>query len=230
MPWLIGDIHGCLNQLNRLLDQIPRDETLIFLGDYIDRGPHSAQVVDRLLLLGDRAEFLMGNHEAMLLAYYTEPTSPGSQTWMMPGNGAPATLKSYGFSRTTPWERYPAKHIEFYNKLKLWLEGDDFIAVHAGLDPDGDLTPAGQKHSDLLWTRERWIRNEMHWRGKQVYYGHTPSRYVNGLDGACDPIRGEKSTGIDTGCVYGNALTAIHHPDGEIIQVSCRELSDPGSY
>ncbi|HNL70573.1 MAG TPA: metallophosphoesterase, partial [Leptospiraceae bacterium] len=71
--WIIGDIHGCLRELDALLDRIPEHEPLLFLGDYVDRGPDSAGVIERCLREKERSTFLMGNHESMMIHYFTDP-------------------------------------------------------------------------------------------------------------------------------------------------------------
>ncbi|MDH5657636.1 MAG: metallophosphoesterase, partial [Spirochaetia bacterium] len=67
--WIIGDIHGCLKALNSLLSKIPGDENLLFIGDYVDRGPDSAGVIDRIIIEKHRSVYLLGNHEEMMLDY-----------------------------------------------------------------------------------------------------------------------------------------------------------------
>ena len=224
--WVIGDIHGCLDELEELLDLIPARDPLLFIGDYIDRGPASACVVDRVLEEEGRSVFLKGNHEDMMLSYYRDPDSREGLAWTFWGNGGPATLRSYGLSEQDAYNRYPKRHREFYENLRLYYEDEHCIAVHAGLRLSSDEHPTPpleeQDEDDLLWIREEWIRHEHRWKGKKVYYGHTPSRYVLGDAGEHDPIVGENSVGLDTGCVFGGSLSAMHTETGELIQVKAR--------
>lgn len=243
--WVIGDIHGCLVELNELLEQIPARDPLLFIGDYIDRGPDSAGVVDRVLQEAERSVFLKGNHEDMMMSYYRDPESREGLAWTFWGNGGPATLRSYGLSEQDRFDAYPAAHRKFYEELELYYEDDDCIAVHAGLridpkskssskskrrgsgasangaTPDGELS--GQSPEDLLWIREEWIHNEHRWKGKRVFYGHTPSRYVLGPGAEDDPIVGKRSVGLDTGCIFGGSLSAMNTKTDELIQIKAHK-------
>ena len=218
--WIIGDIHGCHAELDQLLDQLPGDEKLLFIGDYVDRGPDSALVIERLLRDKERSVFLLGTHEAMLLAYYQAPDSREALAWTYPVNGGPTTLASYRLGPTDPFEAYPPAHRRFFTEeLRLHYENEQVIAVHAGVRVTGSTQLSRQEREDLLWIREDWLRNEYRWNGKHIFYGHTPSRYVLGLAEQHQPIMGQKSIGIDTGCVYGGSLTAIHSQTRELVQV-----------
>ncbi len=222
MTWVIGDIHGCAEELNELLSLLPAEDRLIFVGDYVDRGPYSNRVIDRLLLERDRSEFLMGNHEAMMLAYYRDPASPEGRSWTYWANGGQQTLQSYGLALDAPYDRYPQEHREFLENLQMYHEDDEIIVVHAGLRITGSTSLLKQNRDDLLWIRLDWIRNEFRWEGKRVFYGHTPAHYINGPQNLRQPIRGRKSMGIDTGCVYGGYLTAVNARSGELVQVAAR--------
>lgn len=219
MKWIIGDIHGCHAELVKLLERIPSGDPLIFLGDYIDRGPDSYRVVERLLREKDRSVYLMGNHEYMMFCYFQDPHSSEGLAWTYWANGGQSTLKSYGQEPDKPAERIPPLHREFFNSLKLFHEEDDFIAVHAGVRINGSTSMEDQEQQDLLWIRGDWLNQEHLWDGKKIYYGHTPSRYIFGTREQHRPIQGEKSMGIDTGCVYGGFLTAVNSVSGELIQV-----------
>lgn len=188
----VGDIHGCRDQLVALLAKVrpqPSDQ-LIFLGDYIDRGPHSKQVVDYLLDLSCRLPhciFLKGNHEAMLEEYLV-----GGEKVRFLRNGGDATLTSYAAARG---EGIPPAHREFFNQLRLHHETDRFIFVHAGMRPGVPL--AGQRELDLLWIREDFLGSSYDW-GKTVVFGHTPQP---------TPLLSPNRIGLDTGAVYGGRLT-----------------------
>ena len=222
MTWIIGDIHGCYDELNELLSLLPTEDRLIFVGDYVDRGPHSNKVIERLTQESHRSVFLMGNHESMMLAYYHNPESAEARSWTYWANGGQQTLESYGFNLDTPYQDYPESHREFLEKLEIFHEDEEFIVVHAGLRINGERSLTRQNREDLLWIRLDWIRNEHRWDGKRVFYGHTPAHYINGQQNLCLPIKGQRSIGIDTGCVYGGFLTAVNVKTDELVQVSAR--------
>jgi len=206
----VGDIHGCLSKIRRLIEIIPvddREDTLLFIGDYIDRGPDSRGVVDYILSL--RKQFshvvcLCGNHEDMLLAYITE----GRDREIYLINGGDATLLSYGLS-PSPWDTptLPDDHMAFFTDLLTFYETPDYIFVHAGLRPGISLSE--QSRHDLLWVRDEFIRSSYDF-GKTVVFGHTPLR---------EPMLGENKIGIDTGAVYGGPLTCVELPQRTVYQV-----------
>jgi len=211
----IGDIHGCLDELVRLLDAIPATaaDTIAFVGDYIDRGTDSRGVVEHLLAWRERtpatAVFLKGNHEDMALAYMGFPGHWG-EAWLR--NGGVAALRSYDLdphgSRRDIAAGFPADHLAFFSSLQMMLHWGDFLLVHAGIRPGVAL--AAQHSEDLLWIREEFLEHP-HDLGQTVVFGHTPHRrVVVGL-----PYR----IGIDTGCVYGGALSCVVLPEGHVYQV-----------
>ena len=199
----IGDIHGCRDQLQALLAQVkpqPGDQ-LVFLGDYIDRGPHSKEVVDLVLSLRQRCPnciFLKGNHEAMLEDYLVR----GEQLQFL-RSGGDATLASYG---ATGAAEIPQSHREFFNNLRLYYQTDHFIFVHAGLRPGVPL--AGQREQDLLWIREEFLSSGYDW-GKTVVFGHTPRTR---------PLLTPTRIGLDTGAVYGGHLSCCEVRSGQLWQ------------
>ena len=219
--WIIGDIHGCARELEKLLRQIPDSDPLLFLGDYVDRGPDSYRVIEMMIAVADRATFLKGNHEHMLWSHYHDPDSADAAAWRYAPNGAPATLQSYKLTYESPYDAYPPAHQRFLEDLVYYYEGDDFIAVHAGVRPGQPLKK--QSEQDLLWIRHDWLRAEARWSGKFVYFGHTPSRYVLGEAYQHDPIKGKKSLGLDTGVVFGGSLSAYHTKSKELIQVKAEK-------
>ncbi len=188
----IGDIHGCLDQLRDLIRQInlqPEDR-IVFLGDYIDRGPDSAGVVEYLLELEQhcpRCVFLRGNHEQMFL----EVLSGGEPTMFL-HNGGDKTLQSYRSRELWP---LPEEHRRFFSGLDCLYETADFIFVHAGLRPG--IPVHEQLEQDLLWIRHEFIDSNYDW-GKTVVFGHTP---------LAEPYCANRRIGLDTGCVYGRVLT-----------------------
>jgi len=207
--YVFGDIHGQAGMLDGILDRIAPDrkaDKLIFLGDYIDRGPEAKQVVDRLLALqraGYNTVFLKGNHEAMLLDSYLT----GRQPEFFLRNGGEATLKSYGLEIFPPKEaRLPAAHQVFFEELKKYHTEPGYIFVHAGLRPGVPLED--QVETDLFWIRDEFFGQDHDW-GATVIFGHTPFH---------EPFQRGEMIGIDTGTAYGGHLTCLVLPDMKIIQ------------
>ena len=200
--FVIGDIHGCLDMLNRLMDKIPwrpDKDLLVFLGDYIDRGEHNKEVVDYIIALKRCASYvdcLLGNHDAMFLKYLT-----GRDVDQYILNGGGSTLKCYGINQ--PGEGYPLipqDHIDFFNSLKPYIELEDYYFVHAGFRPGIEISK--QKLKDMLWIRDTFINSHYDF-GKKVIFGHTP---------LMEPLVMENKIGLDTSAVYGNRLTCLELP------------------
>ena len=200
----IGDIHGCLIQLQRLLEEVrpTADDQVVFLGDYIDRGPDSAKVIQELITFQEKfpqTVYLRGNHEQMFLDFLK-----GEDSTMFLMNGGDATLASYRACKLWP---LPGKHLDFLKWLKYWHETEQFIFVHAGLRPG--VPPAEQQPDDLLWIRGDFLDSDYDW-GKIIVYGHTPCQ---------EPLITLTRVGLDTGCVYGRVLTCCDLLTGRIWQV-----------
>ncbi len=209
----IGDIHGCAQSLDALLDRIEPspDDHLLFVGDYIDRGPDSKGVIDRLLDLREDVPctFLRGNHEAMMIEYLD---TGAFSLWRM--NGGVSTLQSYMGNNSEI--NIPTAHAKFVRETKLYHETDDFFFVHAGLKPDRTIEENLQNADEevLLWERGHLEASGVAWE-KPVVCGHTPQP---------DPIDREKLILIDTGCVYHmqpgmGRLTAVYLPERRFIDV-----------
>ncbi len=217
--YAVGDIHGCADELEALLGALPlaRGDTLVFVGDYIDRGPAVRAVVDLLLDVRARGElttvFLRGNHEDMCLAWLGRGGLYG-ESWMM--NGAAATLRSYGVPPGLEGEMaaafFPDAHLDFLTRLTPWFIEDRFLVVHAGIRPGRPL--ALQETEDLLWIRDEFIRSS-HDLPYTVVFGHTPRREIL--------VDLPYKVGIDTGCVYGGRLTATELTEGVAYQVAWGE-------
>jgi serine/threonine protein phosphatase 1 len=189
----IGDIHGCRCALQKLLIRInpTRQDRIVFLGDYIDRGPDPRGVVETLLHLQrrvPRSTFLMGNHERMLLDVLDGRNLP-----LYLANGGLVTLLAY---LDKGHLQLPAAHRHFFNSLQRFHETGKHIFVHAGLRPGYPLRQ--QTEEDLLWIRDTFLTSTTDW-GKTVVFGHTPLR---------KPYFGSHRIGLDTGAVYGGTLTA----------------------
>lgn len=192
----IGDVHGCARTLRALLDRLrlrPDDE-LVFVGDYIDRGPDSKGVVDLLLGLRERyaCTFLRGNHEALLLAYLDDETINGhdaSEIWS--ANGGVQTLGSYATGGAI---RIPDAHEEFYRATLRYADRPGFFFVHAGLDPDLTIAENLAEDDDevFFWERSHLDAPVLAWE-KPVVCGHTPRP---------EPVNRDRLLMIDTGCVY----------------------------
>ncbi len=217
--WIIGDIHGCKSELDQLLTEVPSRDSLIFLGDYIDRGPDSRGVIERVLSEASRSVFLMGNHERMMLDHFHNSHDRFADWWLSPENGGMETLHSYGLKTNARWRDLPRKHRDFLENLATYHEELNFVAVHAGVNPHGPIEISQQHPEDLLWIRGNWILHESDWAGKLIYFGHTPTRYFENQDEASTPVRRKRSIALDTGCVYGGALTAMEHPSGRVISI-----------
>jgi serine/threonine protein phosphatase 1 len=190
----IGDIHGCVRSLSALLETIQpqKSDVLIFLGDYIDRGPDSHQVIETILELNNSCTVvaLMGNHEQMLGWAESDPSS--IMDWLRQGGNA--TLDSYRkCGRLRGFAALPERHRQFIleETLRYW-ETDERIYVHASVDPKTDLSE--QSVEQLLW--EKFRDPMMHKSGKQIICGHTSQK--SGL-----PAIFKGGICIDT-WVYGN--------------------------
>lgn len=206
---MVGDIHGCFDKLRALMDIIPinyAQDQLIFIGDYIDRGQSSVDVVDYLMDFKKRVPgiiFLKGNHEDMLQNYLD-----GSDRFTYLLNGGQRTLDEY-LNRSNNPKAFPipSEHLEFFNSLHLYYQTEDYIFVHAGLREKVPLE--SQKTVDLLWIRDEFIYSNFNF-GKYVIFGHTPFK---------EPLLQPNKIGIDTGAVYGNRLTCIQLPEMEFFSV-----------
>ncbi|MGO1119637.1 metallophosphoesterase family protein [Rhodovibrionaceae bacterium A322] len=216
--YAVGDIHGRVDLLEQLHEKIIADAQshqdkrllLIYLGDYVDRGPESKAVIDLLLndpLPNFEILYLKGNHEVFFEHFLANPR-PGT-AWLM--NGGEATCLSYGVdyldapdgSDRFQWlhdelhKAVPKSHQTFLASLALSHSEGDYFFVHAGVRPNVPL--AAQKEADLLWIRELFVRSKQPFE-KVVVHGHTP---VDEPDNLFNRI------GVDTGACYGGNLTAV---------------------
>lgn len=215
--YVIGDVHGCAQELGTILSHVMEvasgSDTIIFIGDYIDRGPSSSSVIDIALELKanhERTVFLKGNHEAMLLDYLDKPRSIESRFLQF---GGVETFQSYGASTEQVYEDpksiFPESHLSFFSNLSLGVIWHDFVMVHAGIR--FTLPLEEQKEEDLLWIREEFVPIK-HPLPYTIVFGHTPQKKIL-LD---MPYK----IGIDTGCVYGNKLSCIELSERKIYQVA----------
>lgn len=209
----IGDVHGCAKSLAALIDRLAptEDDHLVFVGDYVDRGPDSKGVIDRLfeIDLMSRCTFLRGNHESLMLDYLDHGEF---ELWRM--NGGLPTLESYRASKEKI--EIPESHVDFLRETKLYYEDPDFFFVHAGLRPDISVSKNVERADErvFLWERGHLNARALAWE-KPVVCGHTPHS---------EPINKEMLIMIDTGCVYHTHpmlghLTAVRLPEREFVSV-----------
>ncbi|MEM6304043.1 MAG: metallophosphoesterase family protein [Pseudomonadota bacterium] len=217
--YAIGDIHGQLAELHRVLALIAadggKDAHIVFLGDYTDRGPDSKGVLDLLIHGRDTGRnwtLLKGNHDRMF-EWFMEPYPrheaylPIELSWLHPRLGGDTTLASYGLVFTDKdrmlnvhaqaLARVPAAHVDFLRRLPLTFETDGLFFTHAGIKPG--LALADQDEEDLLWIRKPFHKfSDQH--PKLIVHGHTPvdqaTHYGNRIN-------------LDSGAGYGHPLTAV---------------------
>ena len=216
----IGDIHGQLQQLDEMLARLTSSYAtdkvqFIFLGDYIDRGPDSRGVIERLIKFAveyPSTVFLRGNHEQLFLDALHEmqtvvenPDDCSSlETFHWLQNGGLDTLRSYG---TEDLERIPnllpAEHLAFIQNTLFEFDAGHLYFVHAGVVPP-DLTWNGANEGldARLWIREPFLSYKSSLNDKIVVFGHTPQATGR-------PLVHRNKIGIDTGAVYGGPLTAV---------------------
>lgn len=204
---IIGDVHGCSQTLEALLYQeirIEKSDYIICLGDYIDRGHNSKEVIDILLDLrakGYNIDCLRGNHEQMLINTYYHPEL--SPQWLR--NGGNRTLKSFGIDDI---RKLPEKYLQFFNSTKFIVELENFYIVHAGMN--FELADPLVDTLSMLWTRNISIdRNKI--KNKRLIVGHTPKQLPE-----IEKSLQEDTIFLDGGCVYEDMeegrgyLVALH--------------------
>lgn len=200
----IGDIHGEFNLLRALMGAIEKtresaDEvfTVVFLGDYVDRGPHSRQVVEFLMAGPQNADqwiCLKGNHEDLMAV-------EGAGVWM--NNGGVQTLHSY--STEYDYRAIPQEHLEWMRNLPTTAETEHHLFVHAGFMPGVPLHE--QEEEALIWIRDRFLRAREDFVGwKHIVHGHTPSHAFKKV--IEEPEFAGWRTNLDTGAFYTGVLTA----------------------
>jgi diadenosine tetraphosphatase ApaH/serine/threonine PP2A family protein phosphatase len=214
--YAIGDVHGRADLLGSLQALIAKDadrasetrKVVVYLGDYVDRGPDSAGVIDRLIngpLAGLEQVFLMGNHEAFFLEFLENPEA--GTVWIK--NGGDATLASYGLKGAkhcaakdlgklskSLQQTLPEEHLDFLKGLSVSHREEDYLFVHAGIRPGVPLDR--QCDDDMLWIREPFLKSSDE-HEVVVVHGHTP------VDAA--EVHNNRIA-IDTGAVWSGCLTA----------------------
>ncbi|CAM3146534.1 metallophosphoesterase family protein [Filibacter tadaridae] len=229
---VISDIHGELDLFERLLKAVhydPAKDQLILLGDYVDRGINAKAVLDKVIQLkGQGAVVLKGNHEDMMIKSLTMDDERAWGNWTG-RNGGNKTLESYGFKEKDfiiPEDEafikpslYSATlngHLQFIQTLDHFMEWDDYIFVHAGVDP---TTPIGETDPYvLMWIREDFYKN---YKGnKIVVFGHTPTKILHGsADNHAVYFGKNNIIGIDGAAVYGGQLNCLELPNGVVHSV-----------
>lgn len=216
--YAIGDVHGCMDRLMALHEMIADDisarpiehVTLIHLGDYVDRGSDSAQVIDWLTnqppVPADAFVNLMGNHEHMMLSALAGVDKDAADDWLT--NGGADSLLSWGIARAVPqgeWAgRLPRQHLVFLRDLAFSHRIGPYLFVHAGIRPGVAL--GQQSRQDMLWIREPFLSSTAD-HGAVVVHGHTPKKA---------PIVHPNRIAIDTGAVLGGDLTCVMLEAGQL--------------
>ena len=216
--FVLSDIHGCYDELMALFARLPIEPTrdrVVFLGDYVDRGPKSRSVVEHVMAWEARYPhwvFLGGNHEDELLKalHYDGRTHDWPELWY--GQGGRETLLSYLREGTEGDQGQPLRardvippdHLAWLAARPRYFEDDAYIYVHAGLKPG--KSPRETDPDDLIWIREEFLDSDYDW-GKKVIHGHTPTWNL-------EPDVRPNRINIDTAVCYSprNKLTAIELP------------------
>lgn len=205
----IGDIHGCLPALETVLAAIePRPpDTLVLLGDYVDRGPQSREVIERVLALERQCQVvpLLGNHDEMMLQVCTGQRQQYIEWLLFGGN---ATLQSYQTERP---EDVPAAHLAFLGKCRLYYESPRHFFVHGNYR--AELPLDAQPRETLLWESLKRRQPGPHQSGKTAIVGHTSQKTGEILDLGY-------LTCIDTWCYGGGWLTALDIQSGQVWQAN----------
>ena len=208
--YAITDVHGCYNELVLLLGKLTITPTtlIIFMGDYVDRGPHSKEVIDLIISLREQCcvVTLKGNHEDMMYEALVNNSDRDVKMWM--SNGGYQTLLSYGDIKNILAEDRELpddlrKHLDFIKTLELYYETETHIFVHAS--PGLNTPMEEQPESHLIWRRPQLDDKELgynHISGKTIISGHT-------AQGSGVPLRlSDKNILLDTGCFFTGVLTA----------------------
>jgi serine/threonine protein phosphatase 1 len=218
--YVIGDIHGCLTQLTSLHKKIlshdkfdVKKDLLIYLGDYIDRGKNSKEVIDQIFKLKNsdiKTKLLMGNHEEMMIDFLFNKNN-NIKNWL--NFGADQTFRSYGIElvdfikegfndividrlRNALLEKMNTKHIDFFKKLELSFSTEKYLFVHAGVDPYKNLKEQTKK--DYLWSRSNGFFDKNFKAEKIIVHGHTPEENI---------INNPYRINVDTGCYFSGILS-----------------------
>ncbi len=230
---IISDIHGCHKEFNALLRKVnckPSEDKLILLGDYVDRGLHSKEIIEQVMRLKEEwgVIVLKGNHDKMAYDALTNEDDKLDVHWL--NNGGFHTMMSYCgedfFENDFSWNNYvKAKeyirnkykhHLDFLSSLSLYYETKEHIFVHAGIDPTLDDWKT-QKEYDFIWIRELFYNNRItNTNNKTVVFGHTSTIHLHETADIWFSPDGDK-IGIDGGCAYD-------------MQLNCLEIDEADGY
>jgi serine/threonine protein phosphatase 1 len=219
--YAIGDIHGCDDELAEVHERIAgdlsasplRDHRIVHIGDYVDRGQASREVLERLSAMAaedHNAIFLRGNHDQVLLDFLDDPALH-ADLYLSDNIGGMETLRSYGVAANRLGilprgaarlaadlrKRMPADHLRFLQGLRTWVQFGDFVFVHAGIRPG--VAMEEQDPEDLIWIREEFLFDGSDY-GAVIVHGHTSVSAPEVLPNRIN---------IDTGAVFGGPLTCL---------------------
>lgn len=226
---VISDIHGCLEEFNTMLEKVhfrPAEDQLLLLGDYVDRGLKSKEVVELIIELHKQAGavVLKGNHDDMMLKALLGENERYKYHWL--NNGGSQTLQSYcgevvtgdimeldtfQAAKTYILQQY-RHHLDFLQSLPLYYESEKHIFVHAGTNP----VYADWRHQpgeDFMWIREEFY-NHPTGLDKTVVFGHTPTFHLHQTGEIWFSPHGDK-IGIDGACAYGHSLLCLEIENDE---------------
>ncbi|WP_342572648.1 metallophosphoesterase family protein [Paenibacillus sp. FSL R5-0749] len=221
---MVSDIHGCIDPFNQLLHDInynSKYDQLILLGDYVDRGPNSKEVVKEVIQLvkEHHAIALRGNHDQRFVDFIIEGSSLIKAKFIE--HGGLQTLQSYcniegaisdemlELARETIKMDY-GHHINFLSELPLYHEDETHIYVHAGLNPDY-IEWRNQPEHDFMYIKDKFIDHTFTNLHQKIIFGHTRTIDIHETS---DVWFGEDKIGIDGGCAYGMQLNALIHENG----------------
>ena len=217
--YVIGDVHGCYLTLLTLINKLPfeKGDKLVFVGDYIDRGKFSKEVVEyikEMNELGD-AIAIKGNHEVMACDFYNN--DPNGRIWMI--NGGKETIQSYYPKHAPEMIDYYSDdfkidqdHLDWMASLPLSYETEKYFIVHAGVRPN--IALAEQHEDDLIWIRNHFLNSDYDW-GKTIVFGHTPMKDIN--------LELSNKIPVDTGCCFDFKLSCICLETKEIYSVETNQ-------
>ena len=218
----IGDIHGCLSQLTSLHKNIlnydkfdPKNDLLIYLGDYIDRGKNSKEVIDQIIKLKNnkiKTINLLGNHDEFMIDFLFNKNN-NIKNWL--NFGADSTFRSYGIEivefikdgfednvinklRDLVFNKIEESHLNFFQNLETSFSTEKYLFVHAGIDPQKKLVDQTKK--DYLWSRSDDFFDKDFKAEKIVVHGHTPVENI---------INDLYRINIDSGCYFSGKLTCV---------------------
>jgi serine/threonine protein phosphatase 1 len=217
--YIIGDIHGCIDELEFMLihletqEKLTKKDLVLFIGDYVDRGKDSQIVIELLIDFKQRYPntiFLKGNHEDMFIDFLELGDGQLGESYLY--NGGVETIQSYGLSVFDPPKSIagaiPDEHKKFLLDLESIAVVNNFICVHGGLNPIRKLEE--QLDTEIFWIREQFIAYEHRFK-KTVLFGHTPYQEIM--------VNLPYKIGLDTGLVFGNKLSCLETTEGKLFQI-----------